>query len=142
MSSPTPSTSGSELGGMRQSQAAYPTSLLALSGLLKVQRVWSNTSNAGEMPNTIERQPPRADASPPGPTATGRSRPAFHLEDSEWSRLAIGVAADAMASLGLTASGGRPPTRPGLGHGLPADLRGAAVAVSSRTARSVLEPAP
>jgi DNA-binding SARP family transcriptional activator len=89
---------------MRQSQAAYPTSLLALSGLLKVQRVWSNTSNAGEMPNTIERQPPRADASPPGPTATGRSRPAFHLEDSEWSRLAIGVAADAMASLGLTAS--------------------------------------
>jgi len=103
MSSPTPSTSGSELGGMRQSQSAHPTSLLALSGLLKVQRVWSNTSNAGEMSNTIELQPLRADASPPGPTATGRSRPAFHLEDSEWSRLAIGVAADAMASLGLRA---------------------------------------
>jgi hypothetical protein len=38
MSSPIPSTSGSDPAEVRHSSAVNPTSALALSGLLKVQR--------------------------------------------------------------------------------------------------------
>jgi len=36
--------------------------------------------------------------------ATGRSRLPAHLEDTEWSRLALGVAAEVLASLGIPVS--------------------------------------
>jgi len=47
MSSPIPSTSGSDPREVRHSSAASPASALALSGLLRVQRRWSLASFAG-----------------------------------------------------------------------------------------------
>ena len=57
--------------------------------------------HAGREPtDTIGRgQPPQGTASPILPT-TARSRLPIHLEDSEWSRLTLGVASEVLASLG------------------------------------------
>jgi hypothetical protein len=51
MSSPIPRTSGSDPADVRHSSAVNPTSALALSGLLKVQRRWSLASLAGLEPS-------------------------------------------------------------------------------------------
>ncbi len=104
MSPPTPSVSGSEPGAMPRNSVAYPTSALALSGLLKVQRRWALGSTATDLACSPEEVgEPRAPIVSPTDLPPGRHFPlAVHLEDSEWSRLALGLAMDAMASLGLT----------------------------------------
>jgi len=136
MSSPIPSTSGSDPREVRHSSAASPASALALSGLLRVQRRWSLASFAGletgqtglttaadgghaapdgagldpagsaglHLTTTIARhQPVQGAASPVLPT-TEPARLPIHLEDSEWSRLALGVAQEVLASLQVPAN--------------------------------------
>ena len=137
MSSPIPSTSGSDPRDLRHSSEMNPTSVLALSGFLKVQRRWSLTSLAGmeadatgvqvapdservalgglghgpsgsvglEPADNIERRQRLPGAALPALLpATGRSRLPVHLEDTEWSRLALGVATEVLASLRIPAS--------------------------------------
>ena len=130
MSSPIPSTSGSDVEDVCQSSVPNPTSALALSGLLRVQRRWSLASFAGlelgrsqapaaddgeldgaelnvtssggldSLEPTEWRQPLPGVPSRVLPIAV-HSRLPYHLEDSEWSRLALGVASEALASLGV-----------------------------------------
>lgn len=132
MSSPIPSSSESELLDAPQSSVMNPTSALALSGLLKVQRRWSQAYLAGSEPagndlatsadkalvhpdgahlggstargtgptDTIMRRRPVDGTASQVLTQTGRNRLPIHLEDSEWTRLALGVAAEALASMG------------------------------------------
>jgi DNA-binding SARP family transcriptional activator len=128
MSSPIPGTSGSDPADVRHGSAVNPTSALALSGLLKVQRRWSLASLAGleaghsdltnaaygglaaldgtglDPTGSIERRWPVSGAASSVLPTTGRSRLPVHLEDSEWSRLALGVAAEVLASLGEPAN--------------------------------------
>ena len=129
MSSPIPSTSGSDVEDVCQSSVPNPTSALALSGLLRVQRRWSLASFAGlelgrsqapaaddgeldgaelnvtssggldSLEPTEWRQPLPGVPSRVLPIAV-HSRLPYHLEDSEWSRLALGVASEALASPG------------------------------------------
>jgi len=137
MSSPIPNTSDSDRYDARHGSASNPTSALALSGLLKVQRRWCLTSLAGlevdranlttapddglaglggagfeptgstgfeptDPTDPMSRRLLVPGAVPPVLPHAGRSRLPVHLEDSEWSRLALGVAADVLASLGVT----------------------------------------
>ncbi|MFZ2056848.1 MAG: hypothetical protein WAV54_05520, partial [Acidimicrobiales bacterium] len=137
MSSPIPSTSGSDPRDPRHSSEMNPTNVLALSGFLKVQRRWSLTSLAdleadatgvqvapgservalgglGHGPigsvglepteNVERRQRIQGAALPALLPATGRSRLPVHLEDTEWSRLALGITAEVLASIGTAAS--------------------------------------
>ena len=108
MSSPIPGTSGSDPADVRHGSAVNPTSALALSGLLKVQRRWSLASLAGleaghsdltnaaygglaaldgtglDPTGSIERRWPVSGAASPVLPTTGRSRLPVHLEDSRW----------------------------------------------------------
>jgi len=105
MSSPTPSTSGSDHGVTGANPAPESVTALALSGLLKVQRRWTLSSNAVDDPQTLdELRPSPAGASPQSTKSHARSRLRIHLEDSEWSRLALGIAEGSLAALG-TAGG-------------------------------------
>src|SRR5271166_2522306 len=135
MSSPIPSTSGRDPHGAAQSPAVPPPSVLALSGLLKVQRRWrlasrggsqvgsaSSNANLPERTDVRESEPAGAvhtgratavgrrqswrdpDLSTTAPRLAGHSRLSVHLEDSEWSRLALGVTAEVLASLGIPAA--------------------------------------
>ena len=89
MSSPIPSAPGDDRAAIPAEAAAVQSaSVVALSGLLKVQRRWLLASRPGSEPG-------------PAPETGGRRRLPVHLEDSEWSRLALGVTADALMSLGL-----------------------------------------
>jgi len=74
-----------------------------LSGLLRVQRQWSLASADADT-STAEDRAKQPDRSPDGATDAVRSRLPVHIEDTEWSRLALGIAADTMASLGVTTS--------------------------------------
>src|ERR1039458_5558364 len=108
MSSPIPGTSGSDPADVRHGSAVNPTSALALSGLLKVQRRWSLASLAGleaghsdltnaaygglaaldgtglDPTGSIERRWPVSGAASSVLPTTGRSRLPVHLEDSRW----------------------------------------------------------
>ena len=103
MSSPIARTPGSPAPGDRHNSSAPATNVLALSGFLKVQRRWSLTSlerTGIDQAVTIETPPrSRPQALAPGAPTARPSRLPVHLEDSEWSRLALGVAAEALASL-------------------------------------------
>jgi hypothetical protein len=110
-----------------------PTSALALSGLLKVQRRWSlayvtgpetgsddltnspddvlahlggvglgQGCSVGPDPSGTAARPPRRAQEPSSSllATTEHNRLTIHLEDSEWSRLALGVAAEVLASMG------------------------------------------
>ena len=95
MSSPIPSAPGDDRAVIPAEAAAVESaSVVALSGLLKVQRRWLLASRPGSEPG------PSSEPGP-APETGGRRRLPVHLEDSEWSRLALGVAADALMSLGL-----------------------------------------
>ncbi len=135
MSSPIPSTSGRDPQEAPQHRSVPSPSVLALSGLLRVQRRWQSASGLGpelssavpptydseptdppcaqppsatciESPTTVE--PPQSDQETDLGTRVRRpdapSRPAVHLEDSEWSRLALGIAAEVLESLGMPAT--------------------------------------
>lgn len=134
MSSP-PSTSGSDPEGPRHRSDASPTSALALSGLLKVQRRWSlafsdapeegppelataaaggpafaDSTGSNEIVSAgtglsvaFERRPSVPGTALRLPTTNWRSLLPVHLEDAEWSRLAIGAAAELLATLGVRA---------------------------------------
>jgi len=136
MSSPIPSASESDLGGTPPGAVMNPTSALALSGLLKVQRRWSlayvagleaadddfaasgdegltrldgaclgDNGHHGPGPtNTRVRRRPVEEAAAPVLASTGRNRLPIHLEDAEWTRLALGVAADVLALTGVPAN--------------------------------------
>jgi len=150
MSSPIPSTSGSDVEDVCQSSVPNPTSALALSGLLRSRRRWSLASFAGlelgrsqapaaddgeldgaelnvtssggldSLEPTEWRQPLPGVPSRVLPIAV-HSRLPYHLEDSEWSRLALGVASEALASLGVGTNADRPPARSRFGHRSRAD---------------------
>jgi hypothetical protein len=110
-----------ELGA--QESAAQATSMLAISGLLRVQRRWLLASHApfqadsttdgtddpdarrgetdlGAVPPAV----PARGAAPAASAQSARSPRTVHLEDSEWSRLALGVTAEALSSIGIAAS--------------------------------------
>ena len=92
MSSPIPSAPGDDNPALRPKPAgAQPAGVVALSGLLKVQRRWLLGGSADSA------APARTSPATPGLL----TRLPVHLEDSEWSRLALGVTADALASLGI-----------------------------------------
>jgi len=79
--------------------------VLALSGLLKVQRRWLLASASDQEPepaSRLARETVEQDEA--GRLPSARSRLRTHLEESEWSRLAVGVAAEVLASLGILAS--------------------------------------
>jgi hypothetical protein len=84
MSSPTPSTSGSNHGDLGANPAPESVSALALSGLLKVQRRWSLNSNPVENPQALnELSPSPSRASPEIARIAARARLPVHLEDSK-----------------------------------------------------------
>ena len=111
MSSPIPRTPGSDPGDVRHGSTASPTSALALSGLLKVQRRWSLASLASlevdqsglttgsglfdgagldwtgdarvDPAKTIGGRQPFAGAGSPVLLTPGGSRLPVHLEDSD-----------------------------------------------------------
>ncbi|HLN07207.1 MAG TPA: hypothetical protein VK217_13075, partial [Acidimicrobiales bacterium] len=154
MSSPIASAPDRDQRDPPESSVAHPTSVLALSGLLKVQRRWllasradpeleapaepdekaapahsadgtaggaagtaggadgtaggaDGTDSAAESPApdrlsaSIEPGPGGQASLVPPPRPGGRARLPVHLEDSEWSRVALGVAAEALRSLGM-----------------------------------------
>ena len=87
MSSPTPSTSGSDHGGTGAKPAPESVSALALSGLLKVQRRWT-LSNAIDHPQPLdEPRPPPTSVPHQITNSLSRSRLPVHLEDSECSNV-------------------------------------------------------
>jgi DNA-binding SARP family transcriptional activator len=104
MSSPTSSASGSGAGSLPRNLEAGGvrapggfTNALALSGLLKVQRRWTLSSSArgdSEVAEAsyLEPQSPEFVGHPPALLPV-------HLEDPEWSRLALGVTAECLAKL-------------------------------------------
>jgi DNA-binding SARP family transcriptional activator len=109
MSSPIQGISSHEPRDAPVSPAVQSASMLAVSGLLRVQRRWLLASRAGPQPGSLGDgvEEPGPDAPPPAPTETaeaGRSQRTVHLEDSEWSRLALGVTAEVLASIGLATS--------------------------------------
>jgi DNA-binding SARP family transcriptional activator len=72
---------------------------------LRVQRQWTLAlTGTGAGANTTESIATQPDRAPDGTIDGLRSRLPVHIEDSEWSRLALGIAADAMTSLGVTKS--------------------------------------
>ena len=108
MSSPTPSSPGRHRSGAA-SEPPPAASVVALSGLLKVQRRWLLASAPGSeidhapqpAPTAVEKRVEHEEA---GPVSSGRARLSTHLEESEWSRLAVGFAAEVLASLGIPAT--------------------------------------
>ncbi len=104
MSPPTPTASGHD-PNRAASDSPPAASVLALSGLLKVQRRWLLASAPDSDPEPEPARAPRHAGNdeaqrPP----SGRSRPRTHLEEAEWSRLAVGVAAEVLSSLGIPAA--------------------------------------
>ncbi|MGA3353999.1 MAG: bacterial transcriptional activator domain-containing protein [Acidimicrobiales bacterium] len=104
MSSPTPSTSGNGTGGALQGPVAHLPNALALSSLLKVQRRWSLTAAASEV-GILESRFVQPDAPEPALPGPERARLNVHLEDAEWTRLALAVTADALTAFGITGTG-------------------------------------
>ena len=109
MSSPIQGIPGHEPRDAPVSPAVQTASMLAVSGLLRVQRRWLLASTAAPQQESLrdDIEASHPDAPPPEPTEaaeTGRSQRTVHLEDSEWSRLALGVTAEVLASIGLATS--------------------------------------
>jgi len=102
MSLPITSTSVSALEDSPPSAPGTATSALALSGLLRVQRRWSLA--ALEAPVNLRDDAVQLPArpKPPSPLEPESWRLPMHLEDSEWSRAALGMASEILVELDTT----------------------------------------